>query len=74
MTSIAKNWPTVCRDLNTLTMCPPIIVVLASGRMIAGFFIKRAEKGAGFIDEKRLVENKSSTFLTPANLHQDSRV
>jgi hypothetical protein len=38
MTSIAKNWPTVCRDLNTLTMCPPIIVVLASGRMIAGFF------------------------------------
>jgi hypothetical protein len=42
--------------------------------MIAGFFIKRAEKGAGFIDEKRLVENKSSTFLTPANLHQDSRV
>ena len=38
MASIVKNWPAVCRDLNTLTMCPPIIVVLASGRMIAGFF------------------------------------
>jgi hypothetical protein len=60
MTSIVKSWPTVCRDLNTLTMCPPIIVVLAPDRMITGL-CTWMEKGAGFIYEKGIVGNKSGT-------------
>ena len=46
MTSVVRTRPNVCRDLNTPTMRPPIVVVIAPDRMITVLCTKAGKAGS----------------------------